>query len=73
MEAALTPAWVEQQTDSLVNGIVPYLTSQTEGFTVSVPVRDRISVAVDILTSTVDQKYAALLASLPACTPSQII
>ena len=73
MEAALTPAWVDQQTDSLVNGIVPYLTGQTEGFTVSVPVRDRISVAVDILTSTVDQKYAALLASLPACTSSQII
>ena len=73
MEEALTPAWVDQQTDSLVNGIVPYLTGQTDEFTVSVPVRDRISAAVEILTTTVDQKYAALLASLPPCTSSQIV
>lgn len=73
MEAALTPAWVNQQTASMVDGIVPYLTSQTEGFTIFVPVRDRIGAAVEILTTTVDQKYTALLNSLPACTSFQVI
>jgi|GEM_PF-579698 hypothetical protein len=72
-EAALTPEWVDAQADTLVNGILPYLTGESDRFTVSVPVRDRIDVAVVTLTATVDQKYTALLNSLPACTPSQVI
>ncbi len=73
MEAALTPEWVDAQTDSLVNSIVPYLTGTSDEFTVSVPVRERIDAAVTTLTTTVDQKYEALLASLPACTTSQLL
>ncbi len=73
VEAALTPTWVAQQTDNLVNGIIPYLTGTSEGFIVTVPVQDRIGAAVDILTGTVTQKYTALLESLPACTSAQII
>jgi hypothetical protein len=73
MEAALTPEWVDAQTDTLVNSIVPYLTGTSDEFTVSVPVRGRIDATVAILATTVDQKYEVLLASLPACTTSQLL
>ena len=72
-EAALTPEWADAQADTLVNGVLSYLTGESDRFTVSVPIRDRIDVDMVILTTIVDQKYTALLNSLPACTTSQIL
>ena len=51
---------------------MPYLSARTDAFAVTVPLVERTDAAVSALSATVHEKYAALLAAVPPCTPAQL-
>ena len=72
VNAAATPEWLRFEARRLQTVIVPYLSARTDAFAVTVPLVERTDDAVSALSATVHEKYAALLAAVPPCTPAQL-
>ena len=72
VNTAVTPEWLRFEARRLETDIIPYLSARTDAFSVTVPLVDRTNEAVSGLSETVHDKYAALLAAVPPCTPEQL-
>ncbi|MDE2899877.1 MAG: hypothetical protein OXN15_02485 [Chloroflexota bacterium] len=72
VNGAATPEWLRFEARRLETDIIPYLSARTDAFSVTVPLVDRTDDAISALSETVHDKYAALLAAVPQCTPEQL-
>ena len=72
VNGAATPEWLRFEARRLETDIIPYLSARTDAFSVTVPLVDRTDDAIFALSETVHDKYAALLAAVPPCTPEQL-
>ena len=72
--AQVLPAeWVGERVSDAFDALGPYVTGETDSFTVVIPIQDRMQAAVDLLVATTDAKYQAIYDSLPVCTPLQLL
>ena len=65
-------SWVSDHISEAFGAMGPYLTGQTDSFTIEIPLRDRVEIAVETLQVTTDAKFQAFIDSLPTCTLQQL-
>ena len=65
-------SWVSDRISDAFGAMGPYLTGQTDSFTIEIPLRDRVEIAAETLQVTTDAKLRAFIDSLPTCTLQQL-
>ena len=73
LDQVFTEEWVAGQTDQLVDEVGPYITGASPGFEISIPIKDRVDVAIDVLNQLLDRKLQELVDTTPTCTPLQLL
>ncbi len=73
LREVLSPAFVQEQAESMIDGLVPFLTGETAGFRVVVPLADRKEAALGVIERLAEKKLAEVLANLPKCTITQAL
>ncbi len=61
------PAWVQEQAERVIDEVTPYLTGETDSFTVEVSLVDNKLEAGDVIDDLVSKKTTELIDSVPAC------
>ena len=72
IDAAITPEWLDAETQMLVGAVAPYVSGRSDAFRLSVSLLEPTDAAVGLLAATIEEKYAALLAAAPQCTSAQV-
>lgn len=68
LKQAIPEAWLQEQVEGAIDAVIPYMTGKEEGFTITVPLEERISSAAEALAQLADRKLEELFATYPECT-----
>ena len=64
--------WVAARVSDAIGEFGPYITGETDSFTLVVPLADRAEAAAVVLVDTADAKFESIYNALPACTVAQL-
>lgn len=72
--AGVLPAdWIADRVGEAIDAVGPYLTGETDTFTLVIPLEDRLNAAVTTLVDVTESKFRAFYEALPVCTPVQLL
>ncbi len=73
LKQALPPSFLQAQTETMIDQLVPYLTGDAQSFKVVIPLGDRKAAAIQAIQGLVDQKLREAAAKIPACTAKEAL
>ena len=65
--------WVQERVDELIDEVGPYLTGEADSFAITVPLEDRVRVAVPVAVDLLEPKFRQVVDDLPTCTLQQLL
>ena len=65
--------WIAERVSEAIEVIGPYMTGETDTFTLEIPLQDRIEAASVTLVRAVDTKFQTLYDSLPVCSLQDLL
>ena len=65
--------WVQERVDELIDEVGPYLTGEADSFAITVPLEDRVRVAVPVAVDLLEPKFRQVVDDLPTCTIQQLL
>jgi hypothetical protein len=68
----LPASWVAARVSDAIDEFGPYITGETDTFTLVVPLADRAAAAAAVLVDTADAKFESVYNALPVCTLAQL-
>lgn len=71
--AVLPRAWLSARVDDAFAALGPYLRGDTNSFTITIPLRERLQQAAPALAQIADTKLRTTFEALPVCTLTQLL
>ena len=73
LRKTLSPEFIQQQTENMLDQLAPYLTGESQGLRLVVPLADRKAAALVAVQELVDKKLNELVASMRPCTVTKAL
>jgi hypothetical protein len=73
IQVVVPPEWLQEQVEGALEEFVAYLTGESNSFVVTVPLADRIELALQALRDLADRKMTEVFAGYPECSLDQAV